>query len=806
MKLSQPYKKFIISTFLTLLSLCFYFPLFGAETVVVGQVLNSIDKNPIPEVNIFYKNTGYGVKSNEDGYFMIRVEEIKSTTLVFSCVGFHQKEIKVKPGQSVGLQVEMNEENTILQDVFVVPGANPALELMKKVRNLKGANDFTKYPQFNMKRTEQGLVLLGKVNQRSVNKRIYNQLTKSSLKGNDTSLVMPLYMVENTFEIKGKNKKLINSDKFSSPDKSEVLLRQLLGEIQTSVNFYENSILILGKNMISPLSGTGNIYYNFYLADSTYRESGKIYQVNFRTKNPKNLTFNGKMMIDSATCALVSIHAELSEQANLNYIHNLFVSQNFKLENNSLWTLKDELITMKLTSEILGDSLHPKPEIFLKNSAECSTTDSIIKRDEKFAGSEYKKIEIDDRLSVLNDTRILRVAKWIADVAITGYIPAGKLEIGKIQQIMRVTDIEGLRVTLPLRTNEKLMKNVCLGGYAGYGFRNQKLNYSGYAQFKLNEKFNTILSIGYANDFRRIDYNYNNFLLYENPLVTGDIDFVNTILGLRSATKMSERKEFKASFTTDWNQGIESKIYFRGNTIFSGSALPMMQNGINIPSLSYQSITATTRFSFDERTYENHFQRIYIAGLKPIIYATIEAGQFQAGDKSGNYAKLTGTLKQNVKFPIGTWTYLLQGGWQIGKVPYPLLEIPTGGETLGYGYNKFSLMYNMENAVDKYILMHNELIMNGVILNQIPIVKLLNLREMFSFKILYGGLNNSHSSIIDYPDFFQPLNKPYMEIGAGVNNIFRLLSIQSVWRLGNYNQDQTEITRWRLLACLRIGF
>jgi len=53
---------------------------------------------------------------------------------VFSCVGYRRKEIKLKPGQGVGLQVELHEENTMLQEVFVVPGANPALELMKKVR------------------------------------------------------------------------------------------------------------------------------------------------------------------------------------------------------------------------------------------------------------------------------------------------------------------------------------------------------------------------------------------------------------------------------------------------------------------------------------------------------------------------------------------------------------------------------------------------------------------------------------------------------------------------------------------------
>ena len=99
------------------------------ETLAVGQVLNALDKSPIPDVNIFFKNTDIGVKSNEEGYFMVRTQG-KETTVVFSCVGYRRKEMKLKPGQSVGVQVELHEENNQLEEVFVVPGSNPAIDLM----------------------------------------------------------------------------------------------------------------------------------------------------------------------------------------------------------------------------------------------------------------------------------------------------------------------------------------------------------------------------------------------------------------------------------------------------------------------------------------------------------------------------------------------------------------------------------------------------------------------------------------------------------------------------------------------------
>ena len=62
------------------------------ETLVVGQVLNSVDKTPIPSVNISFKNSQTSTQSNEEGYFMIRTNERKNT-LVFTSIGYKKHEI-----------------------------------------------------------------------------------------------------------------------------------------------------------------------------------------------------------------------------------------------------------------------------------------------------------------------------------------------------------------------------------------------------------------------------------------------------------------------------------------------------------------------------------------------------------------------------------------------------------------------------------------------------------------------------------------------------------------------------------------
>ena len=787
-----------------LLFLLFTCGINAQETLVVGQVLSSTDQSPLPNVNISFKNSQTGVQSNEDGYFMIRTSE-KVKTLVFTSVGYKKHEIRIKPGKSVGLQVELDEENTLLREIFVIPGSNPAIEMMKKVRLLKKVNDISQHIGFKTVSTEQNLVLLSKIKQRSMNKRIFDQLKKGKLSGTDSSMVIPLYMAEKKYKITSTEKKQLSNKIFSSPEKGEKIIEKLVGELNTELNFYNNSISVYGKNMVSPLSNVGNIFYDYYLADSVKTANGKQYEIHFRSKNTKNLAFDGKLWIDSTTFSLTRIEAELPIQANINFIHNLRISQKFVPVSTYHWMRQSEEFALNMNYALLTDSLHPKPEIFIKRSATFHSTDSNVQQNNNFAQSEYNQTTLDEKLSELNNTSLLRSAKWIADVVFTGSMPVGKIDIGKIEQIIRITDIEGCRLTLPFHTNEKLWKNISLGGYVGYGFKNEVIKYSGLAQYKFHSEKRRVLSLNYTDDYRRIDYNYNNFMYRENPLVTGDEDISSSVFAFESAGKISERKEYSASFTNDWNEDIESDLYLRSNRLYANASMPMTTGSVPIVnSLQQNSVTVSTRFSFDEKTYDNHMQRIYIANNMPVIYSIMEIGNYRFGNKAGQYGKIMGTVKQFIRFGFGQLNYNADAGIILGNVPYPLLATPAGSESGGYGFYTFNLMNYREYAFDKYINLHTEIMLNGLIMNQIPLVKHLNLREMFSFKMSYGGLNESNRTQLEYPEDMYPMNKPYMEVGAGLTNILHIFTLQSVWRLTDLNHP--GVSRWGLLGCLNLSF
>ena len=458
------------------------FTLSAQETMVVGQVVNAADRSPIPFVNISFKNTNIFVQSNNDGYFVIKTAG-KQTTLVFSCIGFKRQELKIRHGQSVGIDVPLEEESTMLQEAFVIPGINPAVELIRKVRSLAKLNDVTRKPGYSAQSTEQNLVLLSKINQRTVSKRIFDQLKTGNLSKSDSSLVLPLYMAKSKHIFRAGEKKETEKNIYSSTEDWTKLLDSFVGHLETELNFYNNAVSVYGKSIISPLSVSGSSYYYYYLADSIPAQEGKQYEIHFYSRNKKNLAFDGKLWIDSATLALTKIEAELPNKANINFIHNLRITEKFNQQPNKSWTRQSENMALNMNYQLTLDSLHTNPEFFLKRSANYLYTDSISS--ENFAQSAYSTESLNEKLRDLNNTPLFRTARWIADVALTGYMQVGKIDVGKIQQLARITDVEGFRMTLPLRTNERLWKNVSIGGYLGYGTKNRALKYSGMGQFRL---------------------------------------------------------------------------------------------------------------------------------------------------------------------------------------------------------------------------------------------------------------------------------------------------------------------------------
>ena len=123
----------------------------------------------------------------------------------------------------------------------------------------------------------------------------------------------------------------------------------------------------------------------------------------------------------------------------------------------------------------------------------------------------------------------------------------------------------------------------------------------------------------------------------------------------------------------------------------------------------------------------------------------------------------------------------------------------------------FALMNVMEFAADEQLSWFVKCRLNGVLLNRVPLIKRLKMREVIIYRGLWGRLtdNNNpalHPELLQFPaEVITRLDKkPYMEFGLGVENLFRILSLQYVWRL-NY-RDVPNVERSGLRFQLSLSF
>jgi hypothetical protein len=805
MKLKLNSKNFLLNKKVHLISLLLIvlFPtiLFSQETVVVGQVLNKFDRSPLASVSVYFKGTAVQTETNEEGYFLIRNKGTESN-LVFSLIGYEKFTLKINPGESVGTEILMDEKINILGEMLVTPGANPANDLMKRVHINRKQNNV----KIGLQNQEQVAVFLSKKEARWENNRLFDQLKVGNVSHSDSSLLIPLYLEESSYALSADDKKLISKNTFDLPDESVNIVSGLVRGMETDLNFYSNSVSVLGKSLISPLASVGKSFYRYYITDSIYSENGKKeYNVIFRSKNTKNLAFNGELRIDSATLSLTYINAELPKQANLNFIHNLRINQSF--ENiGDYWVPKRENSAWNLTYELFNKEKQKSSELFVtKRNDFALVNNELIVESDSFANSDYVLKELQERMDAVLQTPLYKTASYIANTAMSGYFKVGFIDIGQIIDITRLTKIEGVRVGLPFRTNEKLMKNVILTLHPAYGFRDKEWKYSGNIQLKIPYFSQRLIAgAGYFNDYRRIDYDYNNYLWREDPLASGDENFVTTFFAFTAQHRMSKRNEISAFIYNDWSENIESKWVFRDITYWENELLPLSKSGVSYDALNTKTGSFTTRFSFGEKTIDKHFQRFYLKSLRPVIYATVDAGKYYYGNKEGNFGRISTTFLHKGQFMLGEWRYMIDAGKVLGDVPYPLLKFIQGKEGGAYNRFEFALMNNREYIADTYGTFFSELILNGIVFNRIPLIKHLNLREIVTFKAAYGTLSDSHSKLMDIPTVSSTFQQPYTEASVGFCNLLGVMSVQSIWRLSDLNKP--NIQKWGIKFNIMLTF
>ena len=85
--------------------------------------------------------------------------------------------------------------------------------------------------------------------------------------------------------------------------------------------------------------------------------------------------------------------------------------------------------------------------------------------------------------------------------------------------------------------------------------------------------------------------------------------------------------------------------------------------------------------------------------------------------------------------------------------------------------------------MDKFLQVWYEHYFDGLLFNRIPGLKRFHLREFIMCKMMVGGFSEHNASLMVVPvGMTTPGPLPYIEAGIGVENIFKIIQLNFIWR------------------------
>lgn len=797
--------------------LLFWFVLFnglaftaaGQGKVLTGLVQDASSEEPIPFASVQFGTAPVGKLTDSSGHFSFYLDQWPNDTLVITCVGYQPFRYLINHSRdSIQLLVNL-ERGTFSEGASVKIKVNKGLLVWKKIVQHKPDNDRYRFDNFSYELYNKLELDLKNINFQKFGKlkplKPVTDLINQNIDTAEGTRYLPTYMVEalSDYYYQKNPKKRREIIRAANPNgvKNESMLK-FLGGMDQVVNVYNNFIPVFDKQFVSPVSDNGDYYYNYRVIDTQQVAGQRYFHLVFTPRRKGGDTFEGDCWVHVGSFAIRKMNLRLGREANVNFVENLSIIQEYDRINDSTWFLSrdkyvldvspagadkagfigrktttyrnilvnDSSVVRELMKNKLMEEIITLPGASAKNR---SFWDSA--RHEPLSKTESGIIRMIDTLT--QAPVFQKFTKTLAFIG-TGYKDIGNYQIGPWFNWVSTNGWEGLRLRFDLGTNKHFNKKIKLHTYLAYGFGDQKLKGMAEAFYLPNKDPRTYLYASYTND---LDWGQNYY-----GEVSQDNVFSLAIRKKGIPVKNIKVDEKRVEFFKEVLPWMSNRL-----TIIHKSTLPL-RNLVPIDSfratasgdpLTTFEISLKLRFAWLERFLESHFYRTSLGSAYPIGEVNISRGFAGVFRSSYKYTKISASVSDNFKIPpFGNISWYVYGGKTFGTLPYTLLDIAPGNELYYYNRFAFNMMNRWEFIHDKYAgvnLEHN--IGNGIF----RFFPKLRFRQFWTAKALWGSLTPANRTLNFKQGYtFQTLNgNTYLELGTGVDNIFKVFRIDFVWRL-----------------------
>ncbi len=826
----------------------FYFLLFifssffaHSQSKVSGQVKDEFG-DPIAYANVFFKDSNDGTITNENGRFYLETYETHSF-VVFSFVGYKTLEIELIEKNNFKMDVVLEEESASLEEVVIFSGKqskknNPAIDILRKIWKNRRANGVRKFKQYTYDKYEKLEFDLNTIDSGLINSRtfrgmefIFDQVDTSRITGNT---YLPLFINEAFSKVYGDNiinkeTEVLEGNKNSGFENNQTFI-ELIKDLYADFDIYDNHLKFFNVAFTSPLSKTGINVYNYVLLDSAYLGDKWCYNIIYYPRRKNELTFKGDFWVNDSTWAVKEINLQASKSANLNWIREIYIEQEYDVLNDSTFLItKDYMLSdfsfrkkesangMYGKRTTLYDNYEfntPKEESFYKENIDPYEYEVYNRPDQFWEERRMEALSKDEKgvykmLDTLITVPRFKNLYTLGALIASGYYEFKGFDAGPVFSIFGYNEVEGLRLRLGGRTYFGQNDPWRIEGFGAYGFKDQKFKYGLSGKVLVSKKNRKILFGGYRKDIEQTGASLTNSkdVLGRNRASSGLITVgANDRLTSIELTTLGYQMEPAKNFVF--------RVLGSHRTLKSASETFSLsyydENGNVKNSIKQSELELGINFTPGRKTSGYGVERRVINGGDfPSFFLGYTFGLEDVLQSDFDYHRIQGLYTQpwNVG-GLGRLYTTIELGKIFGTVPLGLLSPIPGNQTLWSIYNTFTQLDYYEFVSDTYASFHLKHNFGGRLFGRVPWLRELNLRELVGFRSVWGQLSQFNNSInvgIDnLPIRYQSPEDIYWEWSAGVGNIFKILAIEFNFR-GNY-LDNPGIRKIGVTGSLSFSF
>lgn len=799
---------------------------------ITGRVIDDQTQEPVPFTNVYLQGTSVGTTTDQEGYYTIETST-KADSVICSAVGYSKikKDLSGAPQQVVNFRLGRSDVN--LDEVVVQPGKDFAYILHDSIVAHKDQNNakekLANYQYEVYNKIEIDIDNVERLRNRKITKPfqfVFDNIDSTS----EEKPFLPVYITETISNYyyrqnpEGEREKIIASRLSGNKNES---IAQFLGNMYQDINVYNNWINMLGKGFASPVASFGPNYYKYKVIDSAFIDKKWCRQIRFVPKRKSAYAFQGDMWITDSTYAIKKISMQVAGDVNVNFVESVDIFQSYRQVKGKTWFIeKDKLIMDFVNNEnvagLMGRKTTTYRDIGINDTAigkhfqenrDVQTSEDMFKKDEDFwQERRHEKLSDNERaiygmVDSLQNLPVFQTYLEVIKTVFGGWQEWGPLDFGPYFTLYSFNEVEGHRFRVGMRTNENFSKRIQFGGYGAYGLRDNAFKYGGNLIYLIQKRPRMSISLDYKNDVdvssdNRQEFGQDNLLagFYRRPI----------------PQKLIHVHQGKAFFSKEWDIGYSNKVgvFHRRLDPYFNFNYRTTDNSNNGDGIINDVITTEAivklRFAHQEKFVSGTFDRLSLGSDYPIAQLQYTYGVPGVLESQFNYHKLILNVTDDLDVnPIGSFSYNFSAGKVFGTLPYLLLEVHKGNETYFYNPYSFNMMNQFEFASDQYLKLFVSHHFEGFFFNKIPWVQKLNLRTVVTGKAVWGGMSEENryrnkNPGNDEPPFTVPSDRPYMEVGVGIENILRFFRVDAIWRL-NY-LDKSMVSHFGIRGTAQLKF